>query len=193
MCLLIIYNDYDTIWIVSFILMFSQIQIFESIAWANMDHINNNKAINSLLIVLLMLQPIINTIYAYKKSKNKKRENKKLLYLLAMLIGSLLYLIYLNKNIIIKPGINGHLTWIDYTSNYIFNNIFIVIIYLTGLLYPLTYIDNNIHKIVLILFGISTSIYSSMNYMKTKEVSSYWCYIATLMMMVFALLKILTK
>ena len=187
-CLLIMYNDYDTIWVVSFILVFSQIQIFESIAWANMDHINNNKAINSLLILLLLLQPIVNTIFAYKKTKNKK-----LFYLLLMLIISLIYLIYLNKNINIKPGVNGHLTWLTKNNKFILNNIIIVSIYLIGLLYPFVYLDNNFNKIILISFGVITFIYSLYNYYKSHEFSSYWCHVSTTMMIILAITKLIIK
>jgi hypothetical protein len=183
--LLIIYDDYDTKWVVSFILLFTQMQIFESIAWANMDHINNNKSINSMLVIIILLQPIISTLFALNKSKNNK-----LLILLILLVLSLLYLIYLNKNIIIKPGINGHLTWVDNKKNHVLDNKLIFIIYMIGLLYPFLYLDNNINKVIIMLYIIFSYLYSLNNYYKTDELSSYWCYMSTSLMIIYALLKI---
>jgi hypothetical protein len=66
------YNDYDTVWVVSFILTFTLMQPYEAIAWANLDYINNNKKMNFIIIFLLMLQPIVNILFAYNKSKNNK-------------------------------------------------------------------------------------------------------------------------
>jgi hypothetical protein len=183
--LLIIYDDYDTKWVVSFILLFTQMQIFESIAWANINHINNNKNINSMLVIILLLQPIISTLFALNKSRNDK-----LLILLILLVLSLLYLIYLNRNIIIKPGINGHLTWVDNKKNHVLDNKLIFIIYMVGLLYPFLYIDNKINKVVIMLYIVLSYLYSLNNYYKTDELSSYWCYIGTILMIIYALLKI---
>jgi hypothetical protein len=183
--LLIIYDDYDTKWVVSFILLFTQMQIFESIAWANINHINNNKNINSMLVIILLLQPIISTLFALNKSRNDK-----LLILLILLVLSLLYLIYLNRNIIIKPGINGHLTWVDNKKNHVLDNKLIFIIYMVGLLYPFLYIDNKINKVVIMLYIVLSYLYSLNNYYKTDELSIYWCYIGTILMIIYALLKI---
>ena len=185
MGLLILNNDYDTKWVVFFILIFTQMQIFESIAWANLNHINNNKDINSILVILLLLQPITNTLFALHKSKNVK-----LLILLILLILSLIYLIYLNRTLIIKPGVNGHLTWVDSKKNHALYNKLIFIIFMIGLLYPFLYLDNKINKVIIMLFVVLSYLYSYKNYYETDELSSYWCYMSTSLMIIFALLKI---
>ena len=183
--ILMFYNDYDTIWVVSFILTFTFMQTYEAIAWANLDHINNNKKINSILIFLLMLQPIVNILFAYNKSKNNK-----LLYLLIIFIIFLLFLYSLDRKINIKPGVNGHLTWLDDNNDYVFKYLIIGFVFLIGLTYPFLYLDNDKIKYPLILFVILSYLYSVYNFSKTNEISSYWCYIATNLIFLFLILKI---
>ncbi len=186
--ILMFYNDYDTVWVVSFILTFTLMQTYEAIAWANLDYINNNKKMNFMIIFLLMLQPIVNTLFAYNKSKSKE-----LLYLLIILIIFLLFLYSLDRKINIKPGVNGHLTWLDKDNDYVLKYLIIGYIYLIGLLYPLLYLDNDKIKFPVILYLILSCLFSIYNFSKTDEMSSYWCYIATNLMFLLLILKIFNK
>jgi hypothetical protein len=179
------YNDYDTVWVVSFILTGTLMQTYEAIAWANLDYINNNKKINFMIIFLLMIQPILNTLFAYNKSKNNL-----LLYLLIILIIFLLFLYSLDRKINIKPGVNGHLTWLDNDNDYVLKYFIIGFIYLIGLIYPFLYLDNDKIKYPLILYLILSYLFSVYNFSKTNEISSYWCYIATNLIFLFLILNI---
>jgi hypothetical protein len=186
--ILLFYNDYDTVWVVSFILTFTLMQTYEAIAWANLDYINNNKKMNFIIIFLLMLQPIVNILFAYNKSKNNK-----LLYLLSIFIIFLLFLYSLDRKINIKPGVNGHLTWLDDNNDYVFKYLIIGFVFLIGLTYPFLYLDNDKIKYPLISFVILSYLYSVYNFSKTNEISSYWCYIATNLILLFLILKIFNK
>jgi hypothetical protein len=163
-------------------------QTYEAIAWANLDYINNNKKMNFIIIFLLMLQPIVNILFAYNKSKNNK-----LLYLLSIFIIFLLFLYSLDRKINIKPGINGHLTWLDDNNDYVFKYLIIGFVFLVGLTYPFLYLDNDKIKYPLILFVILSYLYSVYNFSKTDEMSSYWCYISTNIIFLFLILKIFNK
>ena len=186
--ILMFYNDYDTVWVVSFILTFTLMQTYEAIAWANLDYINNNKKMNFIIIFLLMLQPIVNILFAYNKSKNNK-----LLYLLSIFIIFLLFLYSLDRKINIKPGVNGHLTWLDDNNDYVFKYLIIGFVFLVGLTYPFLYLDNDKIKYPLISFVILSYLFSVYNFSKTDEMSSYWCYISTNIIFLFLILKIFNK
>ena len=79
-CIIVLFNyqDFESVWITVFVLIFLQIQVFEAIAWKNIDNNKVDYKFNSYLIFLLFALPLVNTLFAYKSSNSK--------YLLLLLI-----------------------------------------------------------------------------------------------------------
>lgn len=193
-CIIVLFNyqDYESIWIVSFVLIFSQIQVFEAIVWKNIESNKNDYKFNSYLTYLIIAQPLVNTLFGYNATGNKY-----LLYLLIAIIGVSFYSVFDKNNMHISKGKNNHLVWIS-NDNPINPGIIMkdsmilsvgLIIYLLGLFLPFFFIKNKTIKIYLLLYGLSTYLFSMINYKKSHEMSSYWCYIGTFFIYFYLLLK----
>lgn len=191
---LINYDDYLSKWVAIFTLTFSQIQVFEAIAWKNIENKKDDIKINSVLIHLLYAQPLINTLFAYNLSHNKF-----LLYLLFAIVSVIIYNLIYKIPVKITKGDNHHLVWFfgdepinpdPFTDNNkkIINYIGMVI-YLAGLFLPILFINNNKIKAYLLFYFLFTYIYSYINYTKSRELSSYWCYIGTSLIYFYIIIK----
>ena len=154
-CIIVLFNyqDFESIWIVVFVLIFSQMQVFEAIVWKNIENNKNDYKFNSYLMFVLMAQPLVNTLFGYKATGNKY-----LLYLLILIIGAIINSAYDKNDIHISKGKNNHLVWIS--NNHPINpGIFIgdtpiksigLIIYLLGIFLPFFFIKNQTIKIYLL-------------------------------------------
>jgi hypothetical protein len=195
-CIIVLlnYNDYLSKWIAIFTLTFSQIQVFEAIAWKNIENNKDDIKFNSKLLYLLYAQPLVNTLFAYNLSHNKF-----LLYLLFAICSAILYIHIYKVPINIIKGENHHLVWlynndpIDPESIIDNKKIMIdsigLIIYLLGLFIPIFFVNNNKIKYYLLFYFLFTYLYSYINYNKTRELSSYWCFIGTGLIYFYIIIK----
>lgn len=180
LCFILLFynNSIQNLWIVFFVITFTQIQIIESLIWLSKDYDNEKSVLGKYIPFLLWLQPFIQTIGAYMVTKNN--------YLL-ILSGIYLYLALQSLNTTdtykIKISKSNHLIWKRYSNDgKEYKSIFgenenYQYLYIFGLFFGLLFIPNEIMKYALILFGIISILYINNKY-TSEEFSSQWCNIS---------------
>ena len=162
-------RKYDR-WNASFLFTFTLIQLLEGGIWAGI----NNSMLTKLILVVLLLQPFVQTICAKKFIPTST-----ILTMMCIIYGIILiYTLIRTSNSAFSSSVGeeGHLVWTDssYPNSFVGGKYgFITILYLLGLFIPLLYQGSC--GIPLICIGILTALYS---WYKTqgKEFSSLWCF-----------------
>ena len=168
------------IWTSLFTLTFAQVQIIEALIWNELrsecaDATRLNQ-LTSYLPVLLMAQPLVQSIGAYYLTYDVN-----LIPLILFNLSMLLHQSYTSKrdrfDSIIGP--NGHLIWRRFNSNgesqSIFGNTIFAYLYVLTLLLPIFWIENTTMRVSLLIYGVASLMYSLYS---VPEFGSYWCYMA---------------
>ena len=181
---LIYRNNYNDRYIGIVILGYALMQLIEYFMWKNQNNKFGNIISTKLAFILLWLQPFIitfallffnnyftNTIYIY------------ILYLFTFIyfIG-FIYSIYntftyKNNNFwISKPGKNCHLIW----GFMKYNKLLLSIVYLSSFFFILLSkpLKSSLVIFIILLF---TYLYSKINYNKSQEYGTIWCWIANIL------------
>lgn len=189
-------KNQNDIWMASYILCFTLVQLFEAGIWHSFE--SNNKSLNSIMTkcitVALWLQPIVLTLGAQIwgiTNNNTTTNTTALNLLLYILIGALLYSLWnvihhYHKTVI---GPNGHLVWkqidsdtndehiIGFLDSKLTINNLLHWLFLAGILYPfLFHLRPWSQSIPLMLVGFLTYNWKKKTYMKTGEFGSMWCF-----------------
>lgn len=162
-------------WNFYFIITFSSIQLLEAAIHAGFD----KDRIVSLILVMLLLQPLVQNLgcYSYLKSENDTSSSiiKPFLYLYVVLLAYI-YIFSLRNKFTSYKGENGHLVWEVVSSNNENKNLMstpIQYLYLFGLFFPLLFMGQTGY--ILITVGVLTALYSYLT-SSGKEFSSMWCF-----------------
>lgn len=199
--ILLINNDQEKkyyIWIAIFILVFSQIQILESLLWMNINNpTNNSKEINSwltkMILFALWMQPLFNCFVGYSVTKEKQ-----LLYLSILYFGISIYIYFYaqNKTFATIVGQNHHLEWKEINDGKmqpLFANGFLGALYLFGLIYPFFFIKVNYIRNFLIFFAIISFVLVFIFYRNSHDFPSMWCFVAITAGPLFLLINLINK
>jgi hypothetical protein len=174
------------------------IQLLEFFAWLSIEKgdKNMNSLITRMILIVLWLQPLINTIMAYNDvnrdgSKNKGEEVnhkwKKTILIICLFIFGVLaingIITSTKGEFSSKPGPGCHLMWkrkINGKTNpgsFQGNSKYHALIYLIGLILPLLLMKPFIKAFSLVALGLILLVVSK--FMSSwKESSSWWCWIA---------------
>lgn len=159
-------------WNAAFIMTLATIQLLEAGIWYSIDsgRPDLNRVVTGMLILVLLLQPIIQSGMGYVYTKSTV-----LAFLAIVLLGVLLWklLTIRGEDYHSSPGPGGHLIW-ESSSGSALGPAPVVILYLVGLFLPLMYMSYSV-GIPLILTGAITAMLS-MWATHSGEFSSYWCY-----------------
>lgn len=171
-------------WNAGFIIAFSTIQILEAGIWITTDEhpeehtsADMNDLLTRLILVVLMLQPFIQSYLGYKYTGSK------ILGCYALLCAIMLIWTFYRIGSSEKGqfssfrGEKGHMVWEDSKSKGSFLGR-LGFLYILGLFLPLLFMPNN-KGLALAAIGFATLIFSLLN-AGPKEFSSYWCYTAVL-------------
>lgn len=171
-------KEFTSVWVYLLFVSFISMQLAEYFLWKYMGNKKLNKYFTYLAIVLILLQPFFSLMLL---TSDIVKYNMILLYFL--LIGSLLYLYFINKTIKIKTSIanNGHLNW-EWLPSISSNFIFCVVwsLWFFFLFYPLY--KTNLNLMVIWSFILCVSLYT---YFKHDTYQSMWCWMSNIIMFVF--------
>lgn len=164
----------NSMWIILFILTYSQIQILEAIIWRNM---NDTQLPTKILAYMLLLQPLLNSFFGWSITHNNILLFMTIVYVYIIL--EYYYYYHNNKYQSIKDK-NGHLEWIMTNdrneSTHVLNGY--KWIYLCGIIIPFFFMQGG-EKYLPIIFAIITYLYSYLNIHSQTTGASAWCYRAT--------------
>ena len=176
-------KKYDR-WVAMFVLVFSQIQILESLLWMSYNKSTETfenpykcQFIVFIIFYALWFQPVINFFGAYLTTKNKI-----CLYVTGFYILLLSYLAVqtIQNTWSVSKGENGHFVWHRYDDKKkekpFMGNSILGCIYVLGLFLPVIFIQNRNLKLTLLTFGLTTMLY--LRYKYPNEWSSMWCAIS---------------
>jgi hypothetical protein len=170
---------------IAIILSFIFIQLLEYFIWTYIKHKKLSKFFSFLTFILIFFQPIIIlcfTKYSYLI--------KYYVILEALIVIILILFFNLQFDFVPRVAPSKHLAW-NWTSNDIFMRYFgiVYILFFLGAIY----LTGNY---IIFVFSIITYLYSMYNYHKDGTISSMWCWIANigiLIMLFDAILKIINK
>jgi len=163
-----------------FILSFSLIQLLEGFIWLGVSDKCEYNGFVSLIPIALWLQPLAQSYglyYVYKNNKDLGRLiDVKYIPIILMFLYMIffVYSIFKNKKSVVTIGEHKHLNW--NCGQAILDNSLMIFVYLFGILFPLFLTK----KWKLIFLGLITLIYSLYNYSRSKESSSFWCFLGLL-------------
>lgn len=176
-------NSMENVWIMAFILTYTQVQILEAIIWTDINKTDDGSKkrvadITKLILLAILAQPLINSLFGYFATGNSL-----LFYMTILYIIIWLYMFNTIKSYEFNSriGPNGHLIW-EKTKNGKTSSLFgdefyyIGIIYLIGLFLPQLFMENKLKGYLFTGFGIISAIYSQIKY--PQEMGSMWCFIA---------------
>lgn len=169
-------RNYDR-WIAGFVLCFTTVQLLEAGLWYTLKTRDSdlNNLLTRLLLIILLLQPLVQTYLGYKYTSSGFLGILSYVFLGVLVWG--LFKIWRSSKFSSDVGPNGHLVWSQTESNSkqgLINNKLIGALYLFGLFFPLLFMKN--YKwIPLVTVGILTALYS-LSTTDSGEFSSYWCF-----------------
>lgn len=171
-------------WSAGFIIAFSTIQLLEAGIWMTTeenknDHTseNMNDLLTRLVLIVLVLQPFVQSYLGYKYSGSQLLGFYTLICV-AMLAWAFYRIGSSEKGQFSSSrGSGGHMVWNDAKSSNSFLGP-IGILYMIGLFIPLFFLPDN-KGLILIAVGVITAVFSLLK-AGPKEFSSYWCYSAVL-------------
>lgn len=165
------------IWVGTFTLAFTQMQVLEALIWSTNK---KEKFFNNLLPSALWSQPLVASIFLYQSGLQNE------LVLSAIIAYSLIFILslYNKTSVDINVGPNGHLVWerkdkygiLGGTAE--FNNNILNILYLLGVFVPFLYLNSSA-KLPLLAFGIGSFIYTRNYY--PEEANTLWCWISVIL------------
>jgi len=171
------------------------VQLLEFFAWISIEkgNKNMNSLVTRMILIVLWLQPLINTIMAYndvrKEGSNGKGEKvnhkwkKTILIICFVVFGILAINGIINSTkgeFSSKPGPTCHLIWkrkVTGRKETLTGNNYMTLVYLIGLTLPLLLVKPFIKGFSLVTLGLILLVMSK--FMSSwKESSSWWCWIA---------------
>jgi hypothetical protein len=188
-CLFLFHRNhkYDR-WIATFVIIFSQIQILESLLWMSYNRqtetFENPQRTQLVLFVMfyaLWFQPTLNFFGAYLSTGNRYALIGTGFYLLVM---SYLTTITKQNTWSVTVGPHGHLVWHRLNTEqeshptFVGSQIFSYI-YALGLFLPLIFIQDQVLLLTLGIYGLVTMVYLRLKY--PQEWSSLWCLISVVL------------
>ena len=164
-----------------FIASYAFVQLGEGLIWKYYYTNNKLKDLGLFIITICVaLQPVIQSIGGYLFSDYQN------IYLMSIIFG--LFGLFLIDHDKIKEkltiGKTKHLSWEVYYNPKLYENLHFVY-YFLFLMIPVFTFNNFPAKKPLIIYGFGSLLYSYYNYSKTNELTSYWCYSATIYSLVY--------
>ena len=158
-----------------FIISFTTIQLLEYFIWKNINIPENNEYYTRLIPLVLFIQPIVQTYFAYKFTLNNTLYNLLIVYIIMFVY---IFVTINNFNYQSTIGPNKHLIWykidkITKEQSTVIKRHVLGYIYLIGMGIGLWYTGNYL----LLSYGILSFMYIFINYPE-DEFSSMWCFVA---------------
>jgi hypothetical protein len=169
----------------AFIISFSTIQLLEAGLWWSQKKglpSNTNEMLTKLVLLVLLSQPLVQSYFGYKYTKENLLKYMCVVYF-AMIVWGLYRVMSAKKgSFYTKPNSQQHLVWYDSSSiSFLGGNLpqyLIPSLYLGGLFIPLLFQKDN-RGLPLIAVGVG-SIAISLSMGDSESFSSLWCFYAVL-------------